>query len=93
MIKDELLKQALEEWGLVAQSDMCIEECAELIVAVRHWQRGRPNCLEELAEELADVSLMLEQMRLSFGDLMAKYEKIKLQRLLVLLTGEPKGDK
>lgn len=77
----QLLHQAIHTWGADAQIDQCIEECAELIVALNHWKRKRltagvvslneslqisSDLRDDVLEELADVALMLEQMKLVF---------------------------
>jgi NTP pyrophosphatase (non-canonical NTP hydrolase) len=58
--------RALAHYGSRAQIDQTIEECAELIVALRHLMRGRAK-EAQVIEELADVQIMLEQMFLLFG--------------------------
>jgi NTP pyrophosphatase (non-canonical NTP hydrolase) len=46
-----------------------VEECAELIVALqKHINRTpNPSTLENIIDEIADVEMMLTQMRLVFG--------------------------
>ena len=39
-----------------------------MIVAISHFRRGRADGKEEVLEELADMEIMLEQMRSAFGD-------------------------
>ena len=56
-------------WGMRKQSRMLQEECGELIVAVSHFLR-KPHdvkTVDNLAEELADVHIMLEQIILMVG--------------------------
>jgi len=60
---------ALGRWGEAAQVGMAVEECAELIVALQK-QTNRtptPETLENIIDEIADVEMMLAQMRLTFG--------------------------
>lgn len=67
MIDKELLfKQILKVWGRDAQILMTIEESAELIQALTHFLRGRAS-YEKVAEEIADVIIMSQQMRIIFG--------------------------
>jgi len=79
MTKLERLKiyeEATKKWGLVAQYDQCIEEMAELIVAINKYKRksiygeykNRPEIEENIIEELADVTMCIEQMRHFFGE-------------------------
>ena len=77
---------ALGRWGEAAQVGMAVEECAELIVALqKHTNRTpAPNTLENIAEEIADVEMMLAQMRLTFGisdEMLAKRIKQKFAKL------------
>lgn len=82
-----ILNRALKTYGIHAQLDQTIEECAELIVAIRHSQRNdRIDCAQEhqdaIISEIADVQIMLDQLKLVFGRKIveAEYYK-KLNRL------------
>ena len=79
MTKEERLKiydEGTKKWGLVAQYDQCIEEMAELIVAINKYKRktiygeykNKPEIEENLIEELADVSMCIEEMRYFFNE-------------------------
>ncbi len=63
--RKKLYRDAIEKWGEQSQIDQAIEELAELIVALRHLSRGR-GC-GSAVQEVADVSIMLEQVRLILG--------------------------
>lgn len=81
-MREEIARQAVETWGHTAQIDMVIEECSELILALQHWKRGR-NTAEEVASELADVSIMFEQARIMFGaDVVDEARRQKITRLV-----------
>jgi NTP pyrophosphatase (non-canonical NTP hydrolase) len=71
---------ALEKWGLEAQLRMLQEECAELIVAISHLTRGRDKALREVAEEMADVRIVLDQCWTAFEE-SEYYMRIKVDRL------------
>jgi len=58
--------QALDKYGIKAQADQMIEECAELTVALRHFFRGKASA-DEVQSELADVIAMQIQMLEFFG--------------------------
>jgi len=58
----ELYDECIEFWGVKAQLRQTQEECAELILAISHFLRNRPNSLKNLVEETADVYLMLNQI-------------------------------
>ena len=71
MNKEEIYKKALEKWGLEPQLNMVIEECAELIQSIQKLRRlpapeREKQIIGNLAEETADVLIMLEQLNLMF---------------------------
>ena len=59
-------ERAVDVWGIDAQADMAEEECAELILASKHYARGKIES-DELIEELADVRIMYEQLAMFIG--------------------------
>lgn len=65
MKKDDqiVLKMAVETLGKTAQVDMMIEEMAELTKAFLNERRGRDH---NIAEEMADIKIMLAQMEIIF---------------------------
>lgn len=62
----ELFQNAIEKFGIDAQKKMCVEECAELINALAKESRGRSS-KNDIITELADVSIMVDQMALYYG--------------------------
>jgi NTP pyrophosphatase (non-canonical NTP hydrolase) len=71
--------RAIRKWGVDAQVGMAIEECAELIVALRHVDRGREA---NVASEIADVLITCCQMACIVGvDKVASEVERKLCRL------------
>ena len=55
---------ALEKWGIDAQVGMLQEECIELALAIRKMQRGSSQKnFEAFIDEVADVQIMIEQVR------------------------------
>jgi NTP pyrophosphatase (non-canonical NTP hydrolase) len=75
----------LEKWGVEAQYDQAVEECAELITALKHFKRNRVG-EERIIEELADVALMVGQLSYMFGsdrvDRAIQAKIVKLRHLL-----------
>ena len=67
-VSDErwLFEQAVELWGEPFQIDLLIEECAELIEAIR--LHGLDSA--EVVDEVADVLIMCAQSRLMVGEAM-----------------------
>lgn len=80
MTENEILKFAIKVFGEKAQEEMAIEECAELITAINHKHRGRKH---NIAEEIADVEIMLEQLKIinDCDDEVEQIRKSKLDRL------------
>jgi NTP pyrophosphatase (non-canonical NTP hydrolase) len=82
----DMMRTALNEWGEAAQAYQTIEECAELIVALnKQVTRSKtPDSLKNVLDEIADVEMMLAQMRLTFGisdEMLAKRIKEKFGKL------------
>lgn len=77
----KLYNVALSEYGIDAQTMVLIEECAELLNAIAKFKRGRVN-EADIITELADVSIMVEQMALYYGmDEFVSEKDFKLGRL------------
>lgn len=69
MNKEEKLKlyqKAIDVWGIEAQRNMAFEELGELNTALARDRRGRVT-REEILTELADVTIMCEQLALFLG--------------------------
>lgn len=82
-----VLLDALEHYGERAQVDMMLEEMAELSKALLKLQRARkfhePGqwlLMEDVAEEIADVQIVLDQMKLLYP-MWDGFLRKKLQRL------------
>ncbi len=60
---------ALRHYGDRSQADKCIEECRELDDALIVWKRGgyMAHDCPGVLDEIADVIIMVEQMRIAFG--------------------------
>lgn len=78
----DVYEHALDRWGVKAQLQMCIEEMSELTKELCKNFRGAEN-RDEIAEEIADVTIVLEQARLIFGinDQVCKQMDSKVRRL------------
>lgn len=76
-----LYNRVLKTFGIVKQTFMLVEECAELLNAVAKTKRGRAG-KEDIITELADVSIMVEQMAFFYGwDDYKEEKERKLTRL------------
>jgi NTP pyrophosphatase (non-canonical NTP hydrolase) len=82
---DSIYRATLAKWGEEAQYDQAVEECAELIAALKHFKRDKVG-QEHVIDELADVALMVGQLSFMLGEerVQQAIEKklAKLQNLL-----------
>lgn len=88
MSDKELYRLALETWGPDAQTVMVFEEMSELQKELCKHARGKDN-QDHIAEEIADVLIMLEQMMILHNceDLVFQYKQEKKNRLEKRLRG------
>ncbi len=81
----QLYQATLDKWGEAAQYDQMVEECAELITALKHFRRGKVD-QQAVIDEIADVTLMLGQLTWMFGtELVEESVQKKLEKLSKLL--------
>jgi len=78
----DMLKKALEKWGLDIQIDLVFEEIGELLQTLACHRRHKFSRLD-LAEEICDVYIMLKQMEIAFDleGFVKEAIEIKLERL------------
>ncbi|WP_130470970.1 hypothetical protein [Candidatus Magnetaquicoccus inordinatus] len=67
-----MLYAYIGRYGIAKQVDVLLEEMAELQKALLNNRRGRPH---NILEELADVQIMIIQMRVCFDGEYAQNEK------------------
>ena len=82
----ELYKQCAAKWGSASQIMQAAEEAAELSVALHHFSRGAP--IEEVVDEIADVEIMIEQLKQTHGIdslYLSQLKEQKLERVKKLL--------
>ena len=79
--KRHLYNKVLNKFGIINQVFMVMEECGELLNVLAKAKRDRAG-KDEIITELADVSIMVEQMAFFYGekDFLIEKER-KLQRL------------
>jgi transcriptional regulator with XRE-family HTH domain len=74
-----IYEEAVETFGINSRIDLCIEEMSELTQALCKYKRG---LLHNVEEEMVDVGIMLEQLKLIFNPHMIKgYKYSKIERL------------
>lgn len=78
----EIYREALSKYGIENQVFMVMEEVGELLSALGKAHRGRLSSPMEVITEIADVSIMMEQMAENFGyDNYLKEKDYKINRL------------
>lgn len=82
----DVYNRAIEEFGVVAQVDMLIEEMAELTQALLKWRRGK-DAMDNVHEEVADVEIMLAQIKTGLNpNIIKNHKDYKIERLKNLLA-------
>lgn len=77
MTDHEIFTAAIRTYGETSQESLAAEECAELIQAISHKHRGRSH---NIAEEIADVEIMLEQLKI-INNCRSEVERIHKQKI------------
>ncbi len=85
---DEIYRAALETFGKSSQMQVAIEEMSELTKELCKNGRGQENTTR-IAEEIADVEIMLRQMVMLFdcAGQMETFRRYKLERLAERIEG------
>lgn len=88
----EVLQRALDTYGSLPQIVMVFEEVSELQKELCKYLRGRGS-FEHIAEEIDDVEIMLEQMKMLFccTDDVRNERRRKVERLKERLDGSGVG--
>lgn len=80
MVQSKIYKQAVDKFGKEHQLLVFIGEMSECIAEIaRHQIPAREHDETELIEEIADVVIMTEQMRVIYGEdlIQAIYKKLR----------------
>ena len=91
-MKDVIL-EAVETFGKESQCRIAVEEMSELTKEICKNFRGKPN-IDHIAEEIADVKIMMLQLQLIFDctDKVLEYQDFKLRRLEDLIDKAVKSN-
>lgn len=81
---EDVYKEAINTFGKKMQLLVAIEELGELMKEVIKALRGKED-IDHIAEEAADVEIMLEQLKLMYGIDTSKIKAAKIERLKSLL--------
>lgn len=88
-MRKELFKRVIKKHGAQMQMVVAMEEMAELQKELSKAIRGKGN-KNSIAEEIADVEIMLEQMKIIFDckKEVRGWKKIKLARIKKRMEGD-----
>lgn len=88
MDEQKVLADAVETYGAENQKWVFMGECGELFDAMSDYRRGRCE-VDHVAEEIADVEIMLDQLMIIYGcrDAVKAWRRKKLKRLWMRLKG------
>lgn len=79
---EKILRSAIRKWGNRAQLEMAQEEATELALACRKFIRVQNDInFDNLAEEIADVEIMIQQLKYMFPDLERRSEGAKIGKI------------
>ncbi|OPC36183.1 hypothetical protein [Elizabethkingia miricola] len=82
MRRHEIYLKAIKKWGIRSQYEMAQEEATELALAVRkHIRHNNIESFSNLAEEIADVEIMIEQLKLMNPTLGLAVDQIKTSKI------------
>ena len=85
---ENIYKRAIDVWGIESQSNVMVEELAELTFALMKMRRSGTDeqmvvRYDNVCEEIADVRLMLNQMEHIYNkDTIDNYYKEKKERTI-----------
>ena len=82
--ENEVYESALKKFGLEKQMIKCIEELSELQKELCKWTLGQGN-KDNVIEEMADVEIMLEQMKIGLNIGFYELNEVKSKKLCRLL--------
>lgn len=86
---DERIKIIAKYYGYESQMDMLCEECGEFVQARNKLRRSVPGAYDNCLEEIADIAIMIEQMKLICGsDRIEAIINAKLDRQIKRINDE-----
>lgn len=78
----EICAKTIRTFGENAQCIKAMEECGEMVHALARKVLNQDPNLDNICEEIADVEILMEQMRVIFGDaFIDKWKNKKLEKL------------
>lgn len=88
-VYDKMNYEIAEHYGYSSQANMLMEECAELIQAINKHKRDfrymsnetNQKRVDHIAEEIADVEIMIQQVEHLLGIDKKKVEEAKIHKI------------
>lgn len=65
--KEEIFERSISTTSVERQVMHLSEEISEMMIEISHLVRGRTSTKEKLVEEIADVQIMIDEMKYLFG--------------------------
>lgn len=92
----KVFTEAIAKYGEDEQMRIAQEECAELIQAISKYHRAQSNpdgryfsrAKANLIEEIADVSIMIDQLKLMVKGSHTEMRAEKVERMAIRMKGE-----
>ena len=93
MDMDERIKKIADYYGYESQMDMLCEECGEFVQARNKLRRNVDGAYQNCLEEIADIAIMIEQMKLICGaDRIEQIMNEKLDRQIQRIKDESESE-
>jgi len=81
---EKVIRECIERYGEDKKSCMATEECAELIQAINKVKRKikeNKEAIDNLIEEISDVEIMIEQLKIMYGIDDGKINQMMMEKL------------
>jgi NTP pyrophosphatase (non-canonical NTP hydrolase) len=82
-----IYEKAILKWGINHQIGVAVEEMAEAIAQITQYMNRSRGTKSEVVHEIADVCIMMEQMRVIFGEELDQAIETKLKKLEAHING------
>ena len=63
----ELYREVIDKYGIEAQKDMLLEEMSELQFAILKARRKKLSITDGIIEEIADVEIVIDQLKFHYN--------------------------
>lgn len=86
-VREALYTKAAETFGIHSQCVVTLEELGELTAVLAQWLNGKSK-MDDVAGEIADVEIMIEQLKMNFNvrEEVVRIKWDKLRRLEARLS-------